>query len=100
MNIPKSKLAAIISSAYLLPAMVMVILAFGREPDSNLLSNMAAILALPWSVVVILSSMSLIHTSADPLHLQWMRLLIIGVLINTVIIYLSAAWLERRLKSK
>ncbi len=29
-----------------------------------------------------------------------MRLLIIGVVINTAIIYLLTAWLERRLKSK
>ena len=93
---PKSKLAAVISSAYVLLAMLMVILAFGKYPDNSVLIYCAVILALPWSVMVILSSMLLIHISSDPLDLQLMRLMIVGVLINTAIIYMLTAWLERR----
>ena len=93
---PKSKLAAVISSAYVLVAVLTVILAFGKYPDNSLLFYCAVTLALPWSVMAILSSMLLIHTSSDSLDLQLMRLMIIGVLINTAIIYLLAAWLEKR----
>jgi hypothetical protein len=96
----KSKLAAVISSAYLLPAVLAVVLAFGKYPDHPLLFYIAVTLALPWSVAAILSSMLLIHISSDSLDLQLMRLLVIGVLINTAIIYLLTAWLEGRQKSK
>jgi hypothetical protein len=97
---PKSRLAAVISSAYLLLAVLTVILAFGKYPDNSLLFYSAVTLALPWSVMSILSSMLLIHISSDSLDLQLMRLMIIGALINTAIIYLLTAWLERRQKSK
>lgn len=93
---PKSKRAFVISSAYVLLAGLTVILAFGKYPDNTLLFYCATILALPWSVIAILSSMLLIHISSDSLDLQLMRLLLIGVLVNTAIIYLLTAWLERR----
>ena len=96
----KSKLALVISSAYLLLAVLTVILAFGKYPDNSLLFYCAVTLALPWSVMAILSSMLLIHISSDSLDLQLMRLMIIGVLMNTAIIYLLTAWLERRQKSR
>ena len=83
---PKSQLAAVISSAYVLLAVLMVILAFGKYPDNSLLFYIAVTLVLPWSVVAILSSMLLIHISSDSLDLQLMRLMMIGVLINTAII--------------
>jgi hypothetical protein len=100
MNVPKFKLAARISSAYFLSAVLSVILAFGKYPDNPTLFYIAMTLALPWSVVALLSSMLLIHVSSDSLDLQLMRLMLIGVLINTVIIYLFTAWLERRQESK
>lgn len=100
MNMLKSKLAAIISSAYLLPTMLTVILALGKYPDNKLLFDVAIVLALPWSVLAILSSMLLIHISSDPLNVQLMRLMIVGVLVNTGIVYLLTASLEGRRKSK
>jgi hypothetical protein len=100
MNVLKSKLAASIGSAYFLSAMLAVIFAFGKYPDNPILFYVAIVLALPWSVVAVLSSMLLIHISSDPLDTQLMRLMIIGVLINAAIIYLLTAWLEGRYKSR
>ncbi len=95
MRVLKSKLAALISSAYFLSAVPAVILAFGKYPDNFLLFAVAMTLALPWSVAAVFSSMLLIHTSSEPLDTQLMRLMIVGVLINAAIIYLFTAWLER-----
>lgn len=98
MNMPKPKRAVMISSAYFLAAVLVMVLAFGIYPGNSLLSTLAMTVAFPWSAAAVLSSMLLIHISSEPLDTVLMNLMIVGVVINAAIIYLLTAWRERRRK--
>jgi hypothetical protein len=99
MNMPKPKRAVMISTAYFLPAVLVVIIAFGVYPGNSLLFTLAMTAAFPWSVAALLSSMLLIHISSEPLDTLLMNLMIVGVLINAGIIYLLTARRKRGRKN-
>ena len=99
MNVPNPGRAVIISSAYFLPAVLVVILAFGIYPGNSLLFTLAMTVAFPWSAAVVLSSMLLIHISSEPLDTVLMNLMIGGVFINAAIIYLLTARRKRGRKN-
>ena len=99
MNMLKPNRAVIITSAYFLPAVLVVILAFGVYPGDSLLFNLAMMAAFPWSAAALLSSMLLIHISSEPLDTLLMNLMIVGVLVNAAIIYLLTSRRKRGRKN-
>ena len=92
----KSKLAISFAAIYLIITVPVVVLAFGVYPDDLQLSYVAMTLVLPWSVIFTLMLMVFIHTSGDPLYLEQMGLMLLGVVVNAMLLYRGTLWIMNR----